>query len=122
MSDYLARLGPDVTPSFTVTLTATVTGGQLVTWAGAVAGDASTNVAGVAAQDGVSGDKITVWGNGHFDKLAASGSIAQGDGLCAAASGAVRTWVTGTDPVNSRIGRARAAAASSLVNASLFGV
>jgi hypothetical protein len=121
MSDYLPLYGPETVLSFTLTLSNTVTGGQLVTWAGAAAGDASTTVAGVAAQDGVSGDKITVWGNGHH-KLASSGSIAQGGPVCAGAAGVVRAWVTGTDPVASLLGRAKAAAAASVVNASIFGV
>lgn len=118
MSDYLPTYQA---PSFTLTLTGTVTGGQLVTWAGAVAGDASTNVAGVAGQDGVSGDKITVWGPGHH-KLASTGAIAQGAAVCAAAAGVLRAAVVGTDPDNSIIGRAKSAAASSVVNASIFGV
>lgn len=121
MSDYLPTYGPETILSYTVTLTGTVTGGQLVTWAGAAAGTASTNVAGVAGQDGVSGDKITVWGNGHH-KLASSGSIAQGDALCAGAAGVIRTAVIGTDAANSVIGRAKAAAAGGSVNASIFGV
>ena len=121
MSDYLPSYGPETVHSFTLTLTGTVTGGQLVTWAGAAAGAASTNVAGVAGQDGVSGDKITVWGPGHH-KLTASGSIAQGDPLCGAASGAIRTAVIGTDAANSVIGRAKSAASGGSVNASIFGV
>jgi hypothetical protein len=121
MSDYLPTYGPETVLSFTLTLTGTVTGGQLVTWAGAAAGTASTNVAGIAAQDGVSGDKITVWGNGHH-KLASSGSIAQGDPLCAGAAGVIRTAIIGTDAANSVIGRAKSAASGGSVNASIFGV
>jgi hypothetical protein len=119
MSDYLPQYGPETILSFTVTLSATVTGGQLVTWAGAVAGDASTAVAGVAAQDGVSGDKITVWGPGHH-KITSSGAIAQGGPVCAGAAGVLRAWVTGTDPVASYLGRAKAAASGNVVAASLF--
>src|SRR5690242_17001481 len=119
MSDYLPTYGPETCISFPVTLSATVTGGQLVTWAGAVAGSASTNVAGVAAQDGNSGDKITVWGIGHHT-LASSGTINQGDPVCAGASGVLRAWVTGTDAVASYLGRAKAAASGNVVSASLF--
>lgn len=112
----------DADDPVTVTLSATVTGGQLVTWAGAAAGTAQVGVAGVAGQDGVSGDKIPVWGPG-FHRGTASGSIAQGDPLCSAAGGAVRLWVTGTDPVASRIGTAMAAATNgNSVSYKLFGV
>lgn len=121
MSDYLP-LYTDDDDGITVTLSGTVTGGQLVTAAGAAAGDASTTVIGVAAQDGVSGDKITVWPN-KFHRLTASGSIALGDPLCAAASGAIRKWITGTDAVASYIGRALTAATNGTsVSVSLFGI
>jgi hypothetical protein len=119
MSDYLPVFGPETIPSFTLTLTGTVTAGQLVTWAGAVAGDASTTVAGVAGQDGVSGDKITVWGLGRH-KLTSSGAIAQGGPVCAGAAGVLRAWVTGTDAVASYLGRASVAASGNVVTASLF--
>lgn len=119
MSNYLPVYGPETVPSFTLTLSGTVAGGQLVTWAGAAAGDASTTVAGVAAEDGVSGDKITVWGIGHH-KIASSGAIAQGGPVCAGAAGVLRAWVTGTDAVASYLGRAKAAASGSVVAASLF--
>lgn len=118
MSDYLPTYGPETILSFTLTLSGTVTGGQLVTWAGAAAGTASTTVAGVAAQDGVSGDKITVWGPGRH-KLASSGTINQGDPVCAGAAGVLRAWVTGTDAVASYLGRATAAASGNVVSASL---
>lgn len=121
MSDYLP-IFEDFDDPITLTLSGTVTGGQLVTWAGAAGDDASTNVAGVAGQDGVSGDKISVWPVGKH-RGTASGAIAQGDPLCAAAAGAVRKWVTGTDAVDSRIARAMAAAADGAsVTYSLFGV
>lgn len=121
MSDYLPIYFDSDEP-FTLTLSGTVTGGQLVTWAGAAAGAASTTVAGVAAQDGVSGDKITVWGPGKH-RGTASGTIAVGDPVCAAASGQVRTWVSGTDAVASLLGKAMTAATNGQsVSYSLFGV
>lgn len=121
MSEYLPIYSEADAP-FTLTLTGTVIAGQLVTWAGAVAGSASTTVAGVAAQGGVAGDKITVWGPGKH-RGTASGAIVQGDPLCAGAAGTVRKWVTGTDAVASFIGRAMAAAADTASAAySLFGV
>lgn len=117
MSDYLPIYSDGDAP-FTLTLSGTVTGGQLVTWAGAVAGTASTTVAGVAGQDGVSGDKITVWGPGKH-RLASTGTINQGDPVCAGAAGVLRAWVAGTDAVASYLGRAMAAAAGSVCAASL---
>lgn len=121
MSDYLP-IYADADGPFTLTLSGTVTGGQLVTWAGAVAGDAATTVAGVAGQDGVSGDKITVWGETKH-RGTASGTIAVGDPLCPAAAGQVRKWITGTDPVASYIARAMTAASNGQsVSYSLFGV
>lgn len=121
MSDYLP-LFEDADAPFTLTLSATVVGGQLVTAAGAVAGSAAVGVIGVAGQDGVSGDKITVWGPGKH-RGTASGAIAVGDPLCAGANGTVRKWVTGTDAVASRIGVAMTAAADTeAVSYSLFGV
>lgn len=121
MSDYTPLFSDSDAP-FTVTLSGTVSGGQLVTAAGAVAGDASTAVVGVAGYDGVSGDQISVWGPTKH-RGTASGAIAVGDPLCAAASGAVRKHVNATDPVAALIGRALTAASDGgSVNYSLFGV
>jgi hypothetical protein len=121
MAEY-TPLFSDADAPFTLTLSGTVTGGQLVTAAGAAAGSAAVGVIGVAGYDGVSGDKITVWGPGKH-KLTASGSIAVNDPLCAGAAGTVRTWVSGTDAVASRIGVAMSAATNGqAVSASIFGV
>lgn len=121
MADYLP-IYQDTDDPVTVTLSATVVGGQLITWAGAVAGSAQVGVAGVAGKDGVSGDKIPVWGPG-FHRGTASGAIAQGDPLCAGAAGTVRLWVTGTDAVASRVGTAMAAASNGAsVSYKLFAV
>jgi hypothetical protein len=99
MSDYLP-LYDDADAPFTLTLAATVVGGQLVTAAGLVAGTAATDVVGVAGQDGVAGQKITVWSvTKHVGT--ASGTIAVGQPLCAGPAGTVRAWVTGTDAVQS---------------------
>jgi hypothetical protein len=109
MAQYLPRFfDGDKVP---VTAAATITGGQLVTTAGLVAGAAAVDVAGVAGYDVVSGQVVTVFREGiHIGT--ASGSIANGDPLCAGAAGTLRTWVAGTDAVASRIGRAWSAAAN----------
>lgn len=124
MADYLP-LYTDDDDGITVTLSGTVTGGQLVTAAGAAAAAVSTTVIGVAAQDGVSGDKITVWPN-KFHRLVASGAITAGDPLVAAGGNTVRTAVlTGTTPdaANAVIGRALTTAATgATVSVSLFGI
>jgi hypothetical protein len=120
VSDYLPKFLPG--DSVPVVASATVVGGQLVTVAGAVAGDAATNVAGVAAFDVVSGGFLTVIRVG-VHRLVASATITIGQPLCAAANGQVRPWVAGTDAVSAYIGRAWSAAApAALVDATLFGV
>ena len=107
MAQYIPRfLDADQVP---LTASATLTGGQLVTWAGAVAGDAQVGVAGVIGPDLTSGQVGTVYRVGiHIGT--ASGTIAIGDPLCAAANGQVRKWVTGTDAVASFIATACSAA------------
>jgi hypothetical protein len=107
MSDYLP-IYDDADAAFTLTLSGTVTGGQLVTWAGAVAGTASTTVAGVAGQDGVSGDKITVWG--PTSTAAPPPAPSPSATRCAPAPPACPRLGGGTDAVASFIGRAMTAA------------
>lgn len=108
--------------SVPITLTGTVAEGQLVLLSGVVGTDAATTVAGEAMMAGVSGDTIPVHRVG-IRRLVASATITLGQPLCAAATGQVRPWVTGTDPVASLIGRAwSAAAASASVDVALFGV
>jgi hypothetical protein len=120
MSHYLPRyLDGDQLP---LTASATLTGGQLVTTSGAVAGSAATDVAGVVGPDLVSGQVGTVYREGiHIGT--ASGAITNGQPLCAGANGTVRVWVSGTDPVNSLIGRAWSTAANAApVTYALLGV
>ena len=108
MSDYLPRYkDADVVP---ITVgSGGITGGQLITTTGVLAADNETKVAGVAGQDGAQNAVVDVYRSGLHIGVA-SGSIANGDPLCAAASGKVRTWVAGTDAVAARIGRAWSAA------------
>lgn len=120
MSDYQ----PKYLPGDTVPLlaSATIVGGQLVTYAGAVAGDASIVCAGVAAYDAVSGQTLTVIRIG-IQRLVASATILVGDPICAAAAGQIRKWVVGTDPTHSYIGKAlTAATATNSADVALFGV
>jgi hypothetical protein len=107
MADYLPKFRPGQAP--TRTLTGTVTGGQIITVAGAVAGANATDWLGVASRDGVSGDLITVETEG-VQRLTASAAIAAGAGVKCAASGKVATWVDGTDAWSRYIGIALDAA------------
>ncbi|WP_375490234.1 capsid cement protein [uncultured Jatrophihabitans sp.] len=120
MSDYAPKFLPGI--SVPVTLSASVTGGQLITTTGAVAGDAAANVAGVAAYDGASGSTITCIRAG-IHRLTAGASITNGQPVCAAASGGVRLWVAGTDPVAAYLGTAWSTAANGAsVDVALYAV
>jgi hypothetical protein len=78
----------------TLTAGGTITGGQLVALNGnrqvVAAGAASNAVLGVALHNAVSGEKVTVASDGVWP-ITASGAIAAGDTLIAAAAGAVST-------------------------------
>jgi len=95
----------------TIPVTGTVTGGQLVTWAGAVAGATSGAVAGVASFDAVAGDNLTVCFGG-VQRITAAANIAIGGPVKSAANGQVTPWVPGTDTAESLIGTATAATTS----------
>ena len=95
MADYnpLYRPGKDLPLS----ASAAVTGGQLVEITGdrsvGPAGAASTKVIGVALFDANAGDVVTVENNG-VQLPVASGAIAAGDTVQAAANGLVATGTT----------------------------
>lgn len=119
MSDYLPRVFPaDVVPAVT---SAAVTAGQLLVVSGAntVAPSSAAAVAfGVAAvDDTVGGNTITVFRTG-VHVLAASGSIAAGDLVVPAASGAVATIGADTN-YGHVVGQALAAAANGVVTVAL---
>ena len=113
MSDYL----PVYTPAqaFTLTASAAITGGQLVeiTGSGTVgpAGVTSAKVVGVAAFDCASGARITIWGAGIHEGVAAA-NITAGDPVKAAAAGQVTGYTVGTDAVNALLGKAITTASS----------
>lgn len=99
------------------TTSAAVSAGQLLY----VSGDdtvAKTSAAtgawiGVAAHDAASGGQVVVYTEGVHE-LAASGAIAAGARVCAAANGAVADFASGTD-YSQVVGIALSAAASSKV-------
>jgi predicted RecA/RadA family phage recombinase len=110
MADYtpLFRPGDDVT----YTASAAITGGQLVEITGTrsvgPAGAASTKYVGVALFDAAAGDSVTIEAGG-VQRPTASGAIAAGDRVQAAANGAVATGTTAP------LGTAIAAAADGAV-------
>lgn len=119
-------------PSTTATTITGVLGGYKV------AGDAAVNAIGVSLSDAVTaanfaslssfvssdpglyantnvsvpGITSTVDDAGFYVLQATAVAIAAGIKICCAASGAVRAWVSGTDPVSSIIGRTAAAVSS----------
>jgi hypothetical protein len=96
MADYTPIICDDDL-SYTAQASATITGGQvlIVTGSGTVgpAGSAGTPIAGVAARDAVSGDKLTVFRNG-IQELVASGTVTAGDLLTSGAAGTALTAAT----------------------------
>lgn len=91
-----------------------------------LAADASVKVCGVAIDDIAAtapysgakkvgdGHEMTVYSGGWVPVVCAA-NVTAGQTLCAAASGQVRPWVTGTDVADSIIGYADAAASSGAV-------
>ena len=108
MGDYAPKYRPG--ENLTRPLTGTVTGGQIVTVAGLVAGANATDWLGVASRDGVSGDRIVVHTDG-VQRVVASAAIAAGASVKCAANGQVAAWVSGTDAADVIVGKALEAAA-----------
>lgn len=100
MADYTPIYDGGVDP-FTLTTSATVTGGQVLvaSAAGTVgpAGAGSLVVVGIAAQDAASGAKVAVWPiNNCIHEITTTGTVTALDGIVTAASGTVGTAVIGT--------------------------
>lgn len=95
------------TPAITFAAGGTITGGRLVESSAGMtvitAPAASTKVAGVAANDAVSGQNLPVYGDG-VHRLVATGAIAAGDVLAAAANGTVAP--IGANAFATKVGRA----------------
>lgn len=95
MADYLPKFKPGQT--FTGQASADVTGGRLLEVTGsktyAHAGAASVKVIGVAGQDTASGDDVTIH-RGGVQRLTASGVIAAGAQVQAAADGQIAAGTT----------------------------
>lgn len=120
MSAYLPKFLPGDT--VTIVASATITGGQLVTTAGAVAGLTALDVAGVAGHDAVSGQSLTVYRVGIHRLVCGTGGLTKGQPFKAGASGTVVLWVSGTDLSGSYLGRAWSTAiATASADCALFG-
>jgi hypothetical protein len=113
MPQYTAHHSGNTAP-ITLQASATVTGGRLVSASGnstcAPSGAAATTVAGVAAHDAATGDKVAVWPlQGVVHEVTAAGAVAAGDLLAAGAAGTVAAIGAGT--FGQAIGRALVGAA-----------
>ena len=114
MSDYLPRYKP--ADGITRTATATVTGGQLVTVAGAPCAADSVTFLGVASRDALAGEQFTVFPD-DVQQLTAATSLAIGTPVKCAANGQVTTWVSGTDNYDRYVGITLEAIASGAAGA-----
>ncbi|WP_063017184.1 MULTISPECIES: capsid cement protein [Nocardia] len=119
MPEYAAIFKPG--EAFSRVTSAAVTGGQLLIVSGndtvAPSSAATSAWLGVAAQDGGSGDLVTVL-TGGVHELAASGAIAAGARVVPAAAGAVADIGAGTD-YSQVVGVALAAASGGKVRVKL---
>lgn len=109
MADYLPKFKPG--QAITRTASATVTGGRLITVAGAHAAADSTTWLGVASHDAANGDSVGVYCDG-VQKLTASAAIAAGDRVKCAAAGKVATLTAGSDAYDRLVGIALEAASA----------
>lgn len=91
MADYIQKFKPGAAVSFTAS--GPVVGGGLVEVTGdrtvAVAGAKSVAVVGIAAEDAVAGERVTVFTRGSVEDVVASGAVAAGKQVEAAADGRV---------------------------------
>ena len=93
----------------TMTVTATVTGGQLVDVVGdyqaAPAAAGSAKVVGQASRDAVAGELIAIhMPSKTITEATASGALVAGDHVKSAAGGKITKFTVGTDPETQRIG------------------
>ncbi|MGI5247782.1 DUF2190 family protein [Dactylosporangium sp. CA-139066] len=107
MGDWRPKFKPG--QAITRSATATITGGQLVTVAGAVAAADSVTWLGVADKDVTSGNQFGVLCGG-VQYLTAAGAISAGTSVKCAANGQVTTFVDGTDAMLRFVGIALDAA------------
>lgn len=118
MPDYVPRFKPG--SSVPSTASAAITGGQLVgvSGSGTVAPTAAAQPSwlGVAAFDAASGARVTVHCGG-VQRIVASGAVAAGDVLVAAAAGQVSTVAAVTTPTAADVTNTRAIVGTALTSA-----
>lgn len=102
MAEYLPLKSPG--QDFTMTASAAITGGQLVRVSGpgtiAPTSAASADWLGVAATDAAAAGVLLTVYTGGVQRLTASGSIAAGQNVEAAAAGTVAAHTNGTNDAN----------------------
>jgi predicted RecA/RadA family phage recombinase len=108
-NDYLPKFKPG--QAISRTATGTITAGNLVTVAGAVAGADSTTWLGVASHDATSGQLFGVYTDA-VQRLTASAAIAAGDRVKCAAAGKIATLTAASDAYDRLVGIALEAAAA----------
>lgn len=100
MADYLPRFKPGQAVTFTATTA--ITGGRLVEVSGdrsvGTAAADSAKVVGTAGFDAAIGESVTVY-DGGVQRLTASGVIAVGARVIAAATGKIATVGAGANPI-----------------------
>jgi hypothetical protein len=101
VADYLPKFDAD--DAFTLTASATITGGQLVTAGGAVAGANENKWVGVAGHDATTGQPVTVF-TGYMQRLTAAGALAANTLVKCAASGQITGYTSGTDNADTLVG------------------
>ena len=93
MADYTPVHNPGHEVTFVAS--ASIVGGQLVAVTGAMqvgpAGADSGKIAGVAAHDAASGQRLTVFVNGFVHETTSTGTIAAADNVASGAAGVVAT-------------------------------
>lgn len=118
MPDYL----PKFTGPFTVTATATVTGGRLARAGGTMGADTSLDVVGIFAHDAVTGQKVTVYDlNVGVHRLVASGAIPAGAKVVSDANGKVKALAAVTTPTPADVTGTRAVIGTTLTAAAADG-
>ncbi|GAB3867362.1 hypothetical protein GCM10028801_41170 [Nocardioides maradonensis] len=101
MAEYLPKT--DESLAWKVVATGAITGGLMVTTAGATAGANSATWLGIAARDAAVGETVTVYLD-DIQRPIAAGAINVGDRLKCAAAGQLTVWVSGTDAADLFVG------------------
>lgn len=110
MTQYLPPYGSAHSDKPTITATAAVTGGRLVTIDGLHAAADSVTWLGPASKDAAIGEEFIAFVGAPINKLVASAAITKGARVKCAAAGKLVTFVDGTDVHTREVGVALQAA------------